>query len=215
MGLAAQISAEMKLFMQEWGFRKRGNFFFKIKNDLAFCVYLEQPTGLVYSGFCVMPLYLPAESRYLTYGDRLNAFSPCPVGPLPVDGDAAQWAEQLRFALAEYIFPFFDSIANPQALDLFLNEKNKKIRTYFFCPDLDLYRLRLYTKRYLRQWDELSSLLAKSEAVLQKSPHVQGPIADQFRRECTALAQSAVHPADAKAGLETIISGTKSALFHL
>lgn len=89
MGLAAQISAEMKLFMQEWGFRKRGNFFFKIKNDLAFCVYLEQPTGLVYSGFCVMPLYLPAESRYLTYGDRLNAFSPCPVGPLPVDGDTA------------------------------------------------------------------------------------------------------------------------------
>ena len=98
---------------------------------------------------------------------------------------------------------------------MFLNEKNKKIRTYFFCPDLDLYRLRLYTKRYLRQWDELSSLLAKSEAVLQKSPHVQGPIADQFRRECTALAQSTVHPADAKAGLEAIISGTKSALFHL
>lgn len=215
MGLAAQMAAELNPFLQKEGFRKRGNFFFKIRNDLAFCIYLEQPTGLVHSGFCVMPLYLPAECRYLTYGTRLEAFSPCPVGPLPVDGDAVQWAERFRFALAEFIFPFFDSISNPQDLERFLNGKNKKIRTYFFCSDLDLYRLRLYTKCYLGQWNELSALLAKSEAVLKKSPHIQGQMADQFRQECASLAQNAANPTDATVALESVISETKATLFHL
>lgn len=83
MGLAAQISAEMKLFMQEWGFRKRGNFFFKIKNDLAFCVYLEQPTGLVYSGFCVMPLYLPGRESIFDLRGPAERLFPLPRRPAP------------------------------------------------------------------------------------------------------------------------------------
>lgn len=82
MGIASKVNDIIFEFMKSRSFKKRGNLYFNIQNDISFCINLEQPTGLLYCTFSVMPLYMPAQVRYFTYGNRLNSFSLHPIPTL-------------------------------------------------------------------------------------------------------------------------------------
>ena len=58
-------------FFKAHGFAKKGSVFYKIENNLAFCVLFEKPSDAVYTNFHIIPLYIPAEFHYLDYGKRL------------------------------------------------------------------------------------------------------------------------------------------------
>ena len=67
------------------------------------------PSGLVYATFFVMPLYIPAQNRYYTYGNRFHALRRSILLPLSKDAsddELTVWCEQLRKDLGKFVFPF-------------------------------------------------------------------------------------------------------------
>lgn len=68
-------------FFQARGFTRRGNLYCKIGFSVACCVLFE-PAGLLYCTYCVIPLYMPSENLYLTYGDRVEHASRGRIPPL-------------------------------------------------------------------------------------------------------------------------------------
>lgn len=72
MTFCERIRENAQSFMRANGFAFKKGIFYRIENDMAFCVNLEMPTGTVYSNCFVLPLYVPTEFCYMTYGTRLT-----------------------------------------------------------------------------------------------------------------------------------------------
>ncbi len=219
MGIASKVNDIILEFMKSRGFKKRGNLYFNIKNDISFCINLEQPTGLLYCTFSVMPLYMPAQVRYFTYGNRLNSFSLHPIPTLKKDASdiaVSNWSLQLRSALQSSVFPFFDSISDAPSLNVFLQNDLQNIGKYFFCAEIDIYRLKLYTNLVLNNTDILLEMLTDSPGVLERSPHIQGEVKGKYIEEFSAM-HHIVTSCD-KCSCEFIkitIQHTKKSLFNL
>ena len=101
--------------MKANGFAFKKGVFYRIENDMAFCMNLEMPTGTVYSNCFVLPLYVPTEFCYTTYGTRLT------VGAAERDGgagNAAGLAGEWMSILSNDIFPCFQTITSPDAFSL-------------------------------------------------------------------------------------------------
>lgn len=101
--------------MKANGFAFKKGVFYRIENDMAFCMNLEMPTGTVYSNCFVLPLYVPTEFCNMTYGTRLT------VGAAERDGgagNAAGLAGEWMSILSNDIFPCFQTITSPDAFSL-------------------------------------------------------------------------------------------------
>lgn len=218
MRMIAKVNALILEFMKSNNFRKCGNLYFNIKNDISFCINLEQPTGLVYCTFSVMPLYMPAQVRYFTYGNRLNSFSPHPVPTLKKEASdfaVSNWSLQLRSALQETVFPFFDSISDASSLNEFLQDDLQNIRKYFFCAEIDIYRLNLYTNLALNRNNILLEMLSDSSGVLERSPHIQGEIKRKYVEEFSNMYHIVTtHGFDSCQFIKNTIQYTQKALFN-
>ena len=219
MGIASKVNDIIFEFMKSRSFKKRGNLYFNIQNDISFCINLEQPTGLLYCTFSVMPLYMPAQVRYFTYGNRLNSFSLHPIPTLKKDASdiaVSNWSLQLRSALHSSVFPFFDSISDVPSLNVFLQDDLQNIRKYFFCAEIDIYRLKLYTNLALNNTDILLKMLTDSPRVLERSPHIQGEVKRKYTEEFSTIHHIAT--SCDKCSCEFIkrtIQYTKKALFNI
>lgn len=104
MTFCERIRKSAQSFMRANGFAFKKSIFCRIENDMAFCMNLEMPTGMVYSNCFVLPLYVPTEFCYMTYGTRLT------VGAAERDGgagNAAELAGEWMSILSNDIFPCF------------------------------------------------------------------------------------------------------------
>ena len=185
-------------FFKENGYQKRGNRFFKIENDIAFCVRFERPTSWVYVHYHIIPLYIPTDFCYLTYGDRLESHSVYPVPSYdiseedndslsimrrikdslpgvmwnePKKMDFTEWMEQVQKCLAEDIFPFFESINSPENLLCFLRKDVREKQKYMLCLGNE-YRnayLATYTCAYISDLKSAAEYAACAQSCILQS----------------------------------------------
>lgn len=192
-------------FFKANGYKRKGNLFFKIENNNAFCVLFERPSSFVYVHYHILPLYIPTEFHYLSYGDRLESHSIYPVPSYntlaedndflkkmrelqnslpnnvswsePVRMDFQEWMLQVQQCLTENIFPFFESINSPEKLLCFLRKDVFEIRKY--TPFLgDEYRnshLAAYTCLSIPDLKSASEYLALARTHLLAESHRHWP----------------------------------------
>ena len=155
--------------MKANGFALKKGVFYRIENDMAFCVNLEMPTGTVYSNCFVLPLYVPTEFCYMTYGTRLT------IGTAERDGDAenaAEMADKLMSILSNDIFPRFQTIISPEAFFVLVSHRELFAPHECRIPDVFVQRLRLATAFYEKRYSEVSEICSEYTKVLADAPYL-------------------------------------------
>lgn len=135
-------------FLQDHGYTRKGTVYYQIRDSLAFCILFEPGQGHLYCNYCIIPLYMPSDSLYLTYGTRMETYTRYALPPLSRDqsDDAcAAWAESLMECLDRQILPFFEEINTPASLLRFLNRGHRRAKRYLFCNREQYHSLRAYT----------------------------------------------------------------------
>lgn len=169
MTFCERIRKSAQSFMRANGFAFKKGIFCRIENDMAFCVNLEMPTGTVYSNCFVLPLYVPTEFCYMTYGTRLT------VGAAERDGDAenaAELADKLMSILSNDIFPCFQTITSPDAF--FTQVSHRALFAPHECRISDVFvqRLRLATAFYEKRYSEIPEICGEYMKVLADAPYL-------------------------------------------
>jgi hypothetical protein len=156
------VGNQLAPFFKAHGFKRKSNRFFKIINNVAFCIELDRPGGLYVQSY-IIPLYKPYDFRMFTYGNRLQDFEKCPVPNenwLTERTECNEYVEKTLECCEKYILPFYDRISTPQGLLDFPDEDLKSIHEYFFTGPMQILELKLYT----------NCLLSRFDAVLEDIP---------------------------------------------
>ena len=164
------VGNQLAPFFKERGFKRKSNKFYKIVNDIVFCVGLERPGGL-YVWSYIIPLYMPHDFEVLTYGDRLQNFEKCPVPDehyLTERTECNEYVEKTLECCEKYILPFYDRISTPQSLLDFLDEDLKSIQEYFFIGPMEILKLKIYTNFVLSKFDAVLDDIPKLFAEYDK-----------------------------------------------
>lgn len=152
MALIKRVIGRISQHMEDRGFLIANRCFYMVRNNMAFCVELESPGALLYASFYIIPLFIPCETRYHTYGNRIHSLPQANLSPLPKNADATEiddWCIRLCGCLENIIFPFFEKVSTPQKLLDFVSERYNAPQRYIFCPDVQICRLQLFLYAYL------------------------------------------------------------------
>lgn len=201
MAIFSSIKKEIKQYLKNYGFISKGNSFYKIINELAFCIGFEQPTGVLYCEYYIMPLYMPAENRYITYGNRFDAFEYSMLSPLSAyahNEEIEVWIANFKNAFETTILPFYSSISDINAFYDFLNKDQRTVHSYFFCPQVDLILLKLYTASYIERYSDVLSLSLQIKNALNNTHYLSSRIIDKRLMEVERLLQVAHYSPDEK-----------------
>ena len=170
------------------GFTNKGNCYYYIKNDIAFCISFDFG-GLVYCTAHVMPLYMPCEGLYYTFGDRLGCIPGSTVDALLSTAGASEaemWFDDLMDALHKIILPFFNTISSPLQLLRFVNGNSAAVKAFFRCPPDQLDRLRVFTYLYLNDGDHLRKAIQHAYKSLSRANYTER-MKEERNRELSSL----------------------------
>lgn len=152
MSIIREITKRLSPFMKSKGFVLAGRDYYYIADDIAYCIGFDAPGGNMYVTAYVMPLYIPCESRYYTYGNRLSAL-PGIVLPILQKNDNTEtkdkWCTSLCQSIEAGILPFFRQIRSPKKLLEYVECNSFQSSMYFHCPKFFVERLKLFTYLYL------------------------------------------------------------------
>ena len=194
MSILQKIINQIRPYMNERGYTFSKKCFYKIHNDIACCLAFDMPGGLVYATFFVMPLYIPSQNRYYTYGNRVNSLRRSKLLPLSKsasDDELNAWCELLLHYLEKFIFPFFQEIDTPNKLVKIIEKKKYLAGPYFFCPPVQLYRLQLFSYLYTEDFDNLYFLSEKYPLIIESSTFLAETVRSFYLEENDAIAQLA------------------------
>jgi len=147
--------------MKSKGFSFSRNNYYYINNDIAYCVAFEIPCALLYVTAYIMPLYIPSECIYYTYGNRLNVLKGIELPLLRRDSDEKEideWCAKFFRCMEDYVIPFYKKIDTPNRLLESFEKKSGYLQADFSCPEVFSARLMMYTWLYLG--DTLQAKLA-------------------------------------------------------
>lgn len=191
-----RVLQEVTPYLVEHSFRKKKRLFYKVKEALAFCIEFENPGGLIYVNYYVIPLYVPHTGRCFTYGNRATLNIDC-TGSAITSAEVNLAVDQLRDTLRKVIFPLFEDVSTPRAFVGYVSTPN---RSAFFCTDIDIARLKFFTYAFLGE--NKRCLLAEKEycCVLKNAVFLNPDIRNKRFQEidkvdavlnegCNALAQ--------------------------
>ena len=167
MTFCKMIGRNMQKFMKANGFASAKGVFYRIENDMAFCVNVEMPTGTLYSNCFVLPLYVPTEFCYMTYGVRLT------IGMAKQDGNmenSAELAGELMSILSNDIFPRFQTITSPDAF--FRQVSSRELFAPYRCHISDVFvqRLRMATAFYEKSYSKIPEICDEYTESLMHDP---------------------------------------------
>ena len=127
-----KITNRLRLYMKNHDYQFSKKCFYRIQNDIAYCIQFDMPSSLIYETFFVMPLYIPCEYRYYTYGKRISAL---PLLPRDAsDKEIEKWCKALCEELENRVFPSFLRAATSEQLVDAVEEKR-----YLLCPAVYIY----------------------------------------------------------------------------
>ena len=149
--------------MKAKGFLRSGysGRFYYVANDIAYCVTFEKPSTLIYVQAYVIPLYIPAEAIYYTYGECLRYLPGLELRTLKEDEPdlMEQWCADFCRSIEEKILPVFQQIPSPEALIGELENESPALKWFFFCPKIHIEKLKMYTYFYLQRLSETQATI--------------------------------------------------------
>ena len=157
------VGNQLAPFFKANGYKRKSNRFYKIVNNIAFCIELNRPGGLYVQSY-IIPLYMPHDYIVLTYGERLQEFKKCPVPDehyLTERTECNEYVAKTIECCEKYIFPFYERISTADGLLEFLNGRLKSIQEYFFTGPMEIIELKIYTNFILSQFDEVLADIPK------------------------------------------------------
>ena len=134
------------------------------------------PSSLIYATFFEMPLYIPCEYRYYTYGNRVSAL--LPLSQNASDEEIGKWCEALCEELENRVFPFFLRAATPEQLVDAVEEKQ-----YMLCPAVYIFRLKLFSYLYIGDFSKLLLVLDEYPRVLRSTTFLTETVRGHYMRE--------------------------------
>ena len=203
MSILQKITEQIYPYMNEQGYNLSKKRFYKIHNDIAYCLEFDMPGRLVYATYFVMPLYIPTQNRYYTYGNRVSSLRRSKLLPLSQnasDDELTVWCKLLQHSLEKSIFPFFQKIDSPNKLAKVIEKRKNFVKRYLFCQPVQLSRLQLFNYLYTEEFDKLHSLTKKYPLIIQDSTCFTKTVRDSYLDEnnfVMQLAKNDVHVAQA------------------
>lgn len=153
MSIVRKVANRISSYMKSKGFEFSGKNYYYIANNIAYCLAFDLPGGLLYVTAYIMPLYVPCENRYYTYGSRLNNIYGIALPPLHKDAnpDAIdKWCEMLCQSIDQMVIPLYQQIGTPRKLVEYIEGKTGNSSFFCMCPNVFLERLKMYTYLFLR-----------------------------------------------------------------
>jgi len=120
MRLAPAIYKRVNPFFKQYGFTKKGGMYYRIENDIAFCITFEFPSYA--RVWChILPLYMPTSFAHLTYGQDLTQVYrrlSCVLCKLVDNSEEMidSWCLDVTEICRKFVFPFFESVSTPEKL---------------------------------------------------------------------------------------------------
>ena len=184
MAISKEINKRIAPSMKSRGFTRSGQTrYYYVANNIAFCVTFETPTGLTYVTAYIMPLYIPCEFRYLTYGNRLNHIKHIKLPLLNKDGDEDTidaWCKLLCRSIDKYIIPFFRKIETADKLLAFSADYRFSPDSYIMCSKLDVLRLRMFTFLYVGDLNKTASVITRYRKALASTSYLAHHIIQMY-----------------------------------
>jgi len=212
MSVIHKIIKDMRPYMKENGFKLTKKCFFRIENDLAYCVELEMPSNLIYIYCYFVPLYVPAEYRYYTYGMRLkDVLSTLNIGVANIE----QWCNELKEHLKRFVFPTFERI---KSSDDFLNaiEHGLFVNSDHQVPRIDAYRLCLFTAFYKQDVTTVEKVCDNYKDILIATTYLTDEVKKDRLEEIEKIRRDIAKNSQAnKKMIADIINKTKRSCFGL
>ena len=176
------ILIQIKPLLKSKGFRNKGRLFYLIQNDIAYCIELEQPTGLIYLAFYILPLYIPFENRCFTYGSRIAIGNSQTFEKFD---NSKALLDAFSRLFDTTIFPFFQKTSSPRKLiELYENHIGDNI---FVCAPVDKKRLYYHTYAFLRNAHKTSDLAKQYRFALNNATHYTAAAKDKYYREIESV----------------------------
>lgn len=217
MTITQKIKKYTSVFMSRHGFAEMKRGFFAIRSELALCIDFEKPVGSVYAVCYLMPLFMPAETRYYTYGRRMNEIKEIGLPVLLADAPDAEierWCTDFEKAMVKTVLPFFDRVDTPEKLSHWLAWSWLDNDQFLKCEKRHFLRIKLYTHLYLNH-DRAARQSAKIyRRSLESSSHLTALLKSSLLTELeqTVLLLDASE-AERKAYFDHMITDVKSRLF--
>ena len=201
-----ELAGALRAFLKPYQFTQQRNIFYKISDDIAYCISIESP-GLLYIHYFIVPLYLPNERINLTFGNRLKNSSS--------SSQSSQfWIESVLEEIEARVFPFFERISNKDNLLLFLQESDVEIVKHFFSPLPYQLLLKAYTALNLSRISVFRKALLSAKEEIEKSAYFTQPVRDKLMDELKRLEMLSSCPAkDVSTFFERNIRQSVSACF--
>lgn len=201
--ITKRVVSAIAPFLKKKGFSRVNNCFFKTDNDLAYCIELEAPTGTLYTTYYILPLYIPSQYRYFSYGSRLHAHKHATVLSICSDSsdqDVATWQDAFCNDYEHILSPFFDSLTFPHGMLQLIQSDADVSQQYLACTYPEFCRLCFYTFAYIGR---------KKEA--QKAAHAY----QVALNACTYLAPAIIQKQSAEIRyVLSLLSGDMASFFE-
>ena len=192
MAISREIRKRIAPFMKSRGFTRSGqNDYYYVVNSIAFCVSFETPTGLTYVTAYVMPLYIPCEFRYLTYGNRLDDIGDIKLPLLNKDSDEDTidaWCKLLCSSIDQYIIPFFKKIETADKLLAFSENYRFSPDSYIACNKLGVLRLRMFTFLYVGDFVNTAHVITRYREALSSTSYLSNRVIQMRTEEINLVA---------------------------
>ena len=188
-------------YMKNKGFKRRGRSYYYLQNDIAFCITFEQPSWCMYTWAHINPLYIPQESRSVTYGNRLSYVSNMMLPVLQKDSTPAEideWCEKFYCSMDNGVLPIFQQqIATPECLLFYFENLGEYRLDNIMCtPDVFSDKLRMYTYLYLHELPKVSAAANDyKKSVIRRN--MTNPVRGRFLKEADDISQLASEGDDA------------------
>ena len=170
MNIVHTVIKKIAPHMKSRGFVLSGKNFYFISNDIAFCVTLEAPGGILYVTAYIMPLYIPCQNRYYTYGTRLNAACSLPLLQKKDDAETiTRWCDMLCKCIDSKIIPYYRKIENPNKLIEHIEHRGDHSLIVPAVPPVFMERLKMYTYLYLGNYSRLNTAKICYHGLLSES----------------------------------------------
>jgi len=209
MNFTQEIIKQISSGMKERGYKKKGKYFYYIQNDIAFCIEIDYGY-LLYATFYIVPLYMPASCRYYTYGNRLNSH---PKSKLPLirkessASEVALWVRKYIESIDNVVIPFFNNVSTPQKIAVYSSSIDE-----FFCPDIDIARMLLYTHLYLQNKREFLKQAEKMDTLIRHCTFLSSEILTAYQAEVKQLREmNDIDKSTVKEFFANVIAQTKEA----
>ena len=173
MKIMSTIYKYMKPFFKDRGYLYAHGSFYKIRNNIAYCIYFGRPSDIVYVRLYILPLYMQMEEHHITYGNRICSMY---HGKLPqINGNLSEenivtWCNILEEILCNDVFVFFEQISSPEKLLVYMDANPDLICRYLFCGDYYRKLICVYTCLYLHKYDRLTIEIEQCREALARHP---------------------------------------------